>query len=141
MWLQDLLSTDNAPSQRVSSNRISAADNDYTEGQVMLTGAKLRELIGPHSMAKRPSQQCPGSAPAPPRPRRAWRLWAALGGSAPPAPPEGGTAHRLGPATPPPWLLLWAASDAADVPAVEPPGGVVRAVAQLEVSLDPRPTP
>jgi len=44
---QDLLSTDNAPSQRVSSNRISAADNDYTEGQVMLTGAKLRELIGP----------------------------------------------------------------------------------------------
>ena len=81
MWLQDLLSTDNAPSQRVSSNRISAADNDYTEGQVMLTGAKLRELIGPHSMAKRPSQQCPGSAPAPPRPRRAWRLWAALGGS------------------------------------------------------------
>lgn len=78
MWLQDLLSTDNAPSQRVSSNRISAADNDYTEGQVMLTGAKLRELIGPRSMAKRPSQQCPGSAPAPPRPGRAWRLYAVL---------------------------------------------------------------
>ena len=78
MWLQDLLSTDNAPSQRVSSNRISAADNDYTEGQVMLTGAKLRELIGPRSMAKRRSRQCPDSAPAPPRPGRAWRLWAAL---------------------------------------------------------------
>jgi len=69
MWLQDLLSTDNnAPGQRVSSNRISAADTDYSEGQVMLTGAKLRELIGPRSMAKRPSRQCPSSAPAPPRP-------------------------------------------------------------------------
>tara|TARA_B110001469_G_C9497186_1_gene248470 strand:- start:441 stop:614 length:174 start_codon:yes stop_codon:yes gene_type:complete len=57
MWLQDLLSTDNnAPGQRVSSNRISAADTDYSEGQVMLTGAKLRELIGPRSMAKRPSR-------------------------------------------------------------------------------------
>ena len=79
MWLQDLLSTDNnAPGQRVSSNRISAADTDYSEGQVMLTGAKLRELIGPRSMAKRPSRQCPSSAPAPPRPGRAWRLWAAL---------------------------------------------------------------
>ncbi len=28
-------------------NRTSAADNDCTEGQVMLTGAKLQELIGP----------------------------------------------------------------------------------------------
>jgi hypothetical protein len=46
---QGLLSTDtdNAPGQRISSNRISAADTDYTEGQVMLTGAKLSELIGP----------------------------------------------------------------------------------------------
>ena len=80
MWLQGLLSTDtdHASGQRISSNRISAADSDYTEGQVMLTGAKLRELIGPRSMAKRRSRQCPDSAPAPPRPGRAWRLWAAL---------------------------------------------------------------
>ena len=76
MWLQELLSTDtHALGQRMSSNRISAADNEYTEGQVMLTGAKLCELIGPRSMAKRPSRQRPGFAPAPPRPGR---LWAAL---------------------------------------------------------------
>ena len=32
--------------QRTSSNRIAAADSEYSDGQVMLTGAKLRELIG-----------------------------------------------------------------------------------------------
>ena len=66
MWLQELLSTDtHALGQRMSSNRISAADNEYTEGQVMLTGAKLCELIGPRSMAKTPlsaaSRLCPGA--------------------------------------------------------------------------------
>ena len=53
----------------MSSNRISAADNEYTEGQVMLTGAKLCELIGPRSMAKTPlsaaSRPDPGGLPAP----------------------------------------------------------------------------
>ena len=70
MWLQELLSTDtHALGQRMSSNRISAADNEYTEGQVMLTGAKLCELIGPRSMAKTPlsgaSRPDPGGLPAP----------------------------------------------------------------------------
>ena len=77
MWLQELLSTDtHALGQRMSSNRISAADNEYTEGQVMLTGAKLCELIGPRSMAKRPSRQRPGPTRAASPPR------AALGGPA-----------------------------------------------------------
>ena len=70
MWLQELLSTDtHALGQRMSSNRISAADNEYTEGQVMLTGAKLCELIGPRSMAKNAPlgsvQARPGRLPAP----------------------------------------------------------------------------
>ena len=74
MGLQVVLAADYAPSQRVSSNRISAADNEYTEGQVMLTGAKLRQLVGPRSMATRPSRQCPGSRPSAPP-------WSAPGGS------------------------------------------------------------
>jgi len=75
VWLQELLSKEtHALGQRMSSNRISAADNEYNEGQVMLTGAKLCELIGPRSMAKRPSRQRPGPARAPPRPGRLWAV-------------------------------------------------------------------
>ena len=44
---QYLLANEDAPNQRFSSNLISAADNEYTEGQVMLTAAKLRQLVGP----------------------------------------------------------------------------------------------
>ena len=144
MWLQGLLSTDtdHAPGQRISSNRISAADSDYTEGQVMLTGAKLRELIGPRSMAKRRSRQCAESAPAPPRPGHAWRLWAALHSQAT------GSASCLGrPSQPPPVAVstaVWPSRPAASASAARgarlqrlPDQGAVEPGARLSCLLAP----